>query len=73
MGSCLLSNGFERQRRTEFFFDGDFRRFVKTLIIGAVRGANFDNQPTILLLLVLNPSRRLKDRRLPFDKFDLGV
>jgi hypothetical protein len=44
----------ERQRRTEFFFDGDFRRFVKTLIIGPVRGANFDNQPTILLLLVLN-------------------
>jgi hypothetical protein len=41
----------ERQRRTEFFFDGDFRRFVKTLIIGPVRGANFDNQPTILLLL----------------------
>jgi hypothetical protein len=36
MGSCLLSNGFERQRRTEFFFDGDFRRFVKTLIIGPV-------------------------------------
>jgi hypothetical protein len=26
----------ERQRRTEFFFDGDFRRFVKTLIIGPV-------------------------------------
>ena len=44
----------ERQRRIEFFFDGDFRRFVKTLIIGPVRGANFDNQPTILLLLVLN-------------------
>jgi hypothetical protein len=49
MGSCLLSNGFERQRRTEFFFDSDFRRFVKTLIIGPVRGANF-----ILLLLVLD-------------------
>jgi hypothetical protein len=50
----LLSNGFERERFTEFFFDGDFRCFVKTLIIGPVRGANFDNQPAILLLLVLN-------------------
>ena len=50
----MLSNRFEREPFSELFFDGDFRCLMKTLIIGSVRGANFDNQPTILLLLVLN-------------------
>jgi len=30
------------------------RRYPTDIDIGSVRGANFDNQPTILLLLVLN-------------------
>jgi hypothetical protein len=52
----VLSNRFERQRRTEFFFGGDFHRFMEALIIGPFsrQGANFDNQPTILALFVLN-------------------
>jgi hypothetical protein len=43
------------------------------LIIGTVKGANFDKSTNNPAAVGSEPSRRLKDRRLPFDKFDLGV
>jgi hypothetical protein len=71
----LLSNGFERERFTEFFFDGDFRCFVKTLIIGPVsrQGRQFRESTDNPAAVGSEPSRRLKGRRLPFDIFDLDV